>query len=177
MHVHRRHLFLHPEQEPAAAAAAAAETDANSGGQLSEEDRHRKTTNLLDEYLSVGDLKEATLCVQELESDAGFGGLVKSFFLFLYDRTKEKDAENTEKLMVHLLEEKIVSGDDFKVCSNKRASAHDRHVIPAMLILQPLSTFMRTYRRASSLSSPSSKTSPWTTRMRQSSPVSPWLAC
>ena len=84
-------------------------------GELSEADRHRKTTNLLEEYLSVGELKEATLCVRELQSEAGFASVVYAFFKVLYDRTKEKDAENIEGLLTHLLQESVVSTEEFTV--------------------------------------------------------------
>jgi translation initiation factor 4G len=76
----------------------------------------RKTNSLLKEFISVGDLKEAKLCVEELQSPGFHPRLVQMAITILLEslegQQRERDLIRT--LLEHLCAKKVLSGNDTK---------------------------------------------------------------
>ena len=77
----------------------------------------RKSESLLKEFISVGDLKEAKLCVEELQSPDFHSQLVQMAITILLESlegTIGGERDLVKKLFVHLWVEKVLSSKDIK---------------------------------------------------------------
>ena len=76
----------------------------------------RKSESLLKEFISVGDLKEAKLCVEELQSPDFHSQLVQMAITILLESLEgqQRERDLVKKLFVHLWAEKVLSDKDIK---------------------------------------------------------------
>eukprot|EP00850_Spirogloea_muscicola_P024262 SM000535S17889 [mRNA] locus=s535:288:2277:+ [translate_table: standard] len=82
------------------------------GAALSDKELESKAESMLTEYLSVIDLKEAVLCVQELGAPAWHPKLVALVIGKALDTPKDKERELLSKLLLHFHKEAVLSNAD-----------------------------------------------------------------
>uniref|UniRef100_A0A383WGA1 MI domain-containing protein n=1 Tax=Tetradesmus obliquus TaxID=3088 RepID=A0A383WGA1_TETOB len=100
---------------PAAAAPAAAAAPKAAGKPLAAEDVDSKAKSFLREYVSIGDGKEARLCLKELRDAPKAGdvpdlrGVVEAALAELFDAQSDKAAAALLELLVALIKEKLLT--------------------------------------------------------------------
>lgn len=103
-----------PAPAPTPVAAAPAAAPAKSGKALSEEDLDRKAQSSFEEFCSVGDKREVTECVKELQSLGFSVKLVGVCIRVTLDSVKEADQEKLIDLLVDLLDQGVVPPADLQ---------------------------------------------------------------
>lgn len=101
-----------PQAAPVAAAAApVAPAKAAPGKELTPEELENKATSTYQEYLSVGDYKEAAACIREIQATpkADMSKVVETGLKLLLDTTKERERTALITLLQKLGEDKVLT--------------------------------------------------------------------
>lgn len=100
-----------PPPPPSRVEIPAAAPPVVEGQTVSDDVLRKKTDLLLSEFFSIADLNEAALCVEELRAPTWLATFVEVSVLTAVEK-KERERELLQRLLVHLLGQKLLSGAD-----------------------------------------------------------------
>eukprot|EP00245_Coleochaete_scutata_P017635 TRINITY_DN875_c0_g1_i1.p1 TRINITY_DN875_c0_g1~~TRINITY_DN875_c0_g1_i1.p1 ORF type:complete len:807 (-),score=197.56 TRINITY_DN875_c0_g1_i1:638-3058(-) len=113
-------------------------------------DLKKKSESLLNEYFSVGDLKEAALCVKELNDPSFLPKFVETAVTLALEK-KDREREAIANLFKHLHKEKLLSSPDILAGLSLLMSEMDEFVMDAPNAPKQIGEFVGRLASASAL--------------------------